>query len=126
MPYKQKQLPHHFMIIHSLQTKGFTSFSRVFKMAQPFKTWLQTTRIARWIKPPMAKKATGNLRKKVAANSIVLISSSVGIALWYFLFLPFYNSMDNFAYFLISFLLVAIFLEVSRLIWKKLENEHYK
>jgi hypothetical protein len=107
------------MTFYPLQTKGPATIYSLFKLVKPFKTWFQTAFSSKKNKALKAPKTVVHPKNKLVRKSVVLISSFGGIGLCYFLLLPFYASMDHFAFFLMAFLVAATFLEISHLVWGK-------
>ncbi len=111
------------MTFHPLQIKGPAANYGLFKLVKPFKTWLQMAFTSKKDKALKAQKSAVHQKTKLVIKSVVLISSLAGIGFCYFLLLPFYASMDHFAFFLIAFLVAATFVEIGHLVWGKEENK---
>ena len=111
------------MTTYPLQTKGPAATYSLFKLVKPFKTWFQTAFTSKKTKALKAPKTDVYPKIKLVRKSVVLISSVGGIGFCYFLLLPFYASMDHFAFFLMAFLVAATFLEIGHLVLRKEENQ---
>ena len=111
------------MTFYPLQIKGPAANHGLFKLVKPFKTWLQIAFSSKKDKVLKAQKTAIHPKIKLVRKSVVLISSLAGIGFCYFLLLPFYASMDHFAFFLMAFLVAATFLEISHLVWGKEEKK---